>query len=329
MIIAQNNKGFTLIELMISLVLSLIIIAAAGTIYLSGGKTYRVSEELERLQENGRYAIDRIARDIRMIGFTGCNSRSLEIKTTVMAVNFTAQDFLSNPIVGTENHSGELNSLKLQPGSDSLRVSSAAPSTAQLVGNYEPNNANIKIGSNPDNVNKGDLVMLSDCEEAHVFEVTNVTGNNNSNINVTHSGPGNSPNKIDRTYREDATLMKFASNNYFNAINPAGNPALYISDVYGNTSELVDRVQSLQFLYGESTDGNDTVDAYVVASAVTNWARVYSIRVLMLLESLDDALLDESVPISFNGTTMNTGDNADRKIRLVFSTTIAIRNRLP
>lgn len=328
MIISNKNKGFTLIELMISLVMSLIIIAAAGYIYVSGGKTYRLSEELQRLQENGRYAIDRISQDLRMIGYTGCNSRAQNVKTTLMVVSQKGNAFWEKPVIAEDNKSGTVSSLTLQNGSDYLTVSGASPATAQLIGNYDPSSHTMKLSSNPDAIGAADIAIISDCEEAHIFQTIDVvSAGARFDMQVDPSAAVNSP-EIKRVYKENASISSYFSNTYFNAKNPEGHPALYVSDIKGNTTELVDRVASLQYLFGESTDGNDSVDRYVVASAVTNWDRVYSIRVNLLLESLEDHLLDEPVSISFNGNTINSGTGADKKLRIAMSSTVAIRNKI-
>ena len=65
----QKQHGLTLIELMIALVISLIILVGLITIYQSSNRANRTSEGLVRVQENGRFAIDFLIRDLRMAGF--------------------------------------------------------------------------------------------------------------------------------------------------------------------------------------------------------------------------------------------------------------------
>ena len=67
----MNNKakGFTLIELMISLVLGSVILGAVLYIFLSNSQTYRMNEAQSRVQENGRFALELLTREIRHAGF--------------------------------------------------------------------------------------------------------------------------------------------------------------------------------------------------------------------------------------------------------------------
>ena len=64
-----QSKGFTLIELMIGLALGSIILGAVLYTFLSNSQTYRLNEAQSRVQENGRFALDFLTREIRHAGF--------------------------------------------------------------------------------------------------------------------------------------------------------------------------------------------------------------------------------------------------------------------
>ena len=69
----KKNRGVTLIELMIAMVISTIVLLGVATVYSSTKRSYKVQEEMGRLQENARYAFNVMARDIRGAGYVGCN----------------------------------------------------------------------------------------------------------------------------------------------------------------------------------------------------------------------------------------------------------------
>lgn len=71
---SRRVYGFTLIELMISLTLGLLVLAAISTILVGTGKANREQMALARLQENGRFALSRISADLRMAGAQYCSS---------------------------------------------------------------------------------------------------------------------------------------------------------------------------------------------------------------------------------------------------------------
>jgi type IV pilus assembly protein PilW len=68
-------SGFSLVELMIALVLGLVVIGAAVSIFLSNQQTFRTTENLARLQENARFAFESMAREVREAGGTPCGTK--------------------------------------------------------------------------------------------------------------------------------------------------------------------------------------------------------------------------------------------------------------
>ena len=56
-----RQHGFTLIEIMIALVLGAFLIGGVLQIFLSSKQTYRMQDNLSRIQENGRFAMEFIS----------------------------------------------------------------------------------------------------------------------------------------------------------------------------------------------------------------------------------------------------------------------------
>jgi type IV pilus assembly protein PilW len=97
-------------------------------------------------------------------------------------------------------------------------------------------------------------------------------------------------------------------------------------DTNGQNNGLIEGIEDMQILYGVDTDTDGTANYYVSANNVANMAQVISIRISLLAATLDDNLADQPLTYSYNGV-MTTA--ADRRIRRVFNTTVAVRNRLP
>ena len=66
--ILRNRKGFTLLELLVAMGLSVIIMAAVYSTYYSQQKSYIVQEQLAAMEQNLRAAMFYMERDIRMAG---------------------------------------------------------------------------------------------------------------------------------------------------------------------------------------------------------------------------------------------------------------------
>jgi type IV pilus assembly protein PilW len=69
---SKRMSGVTLVELMVALALGLAIVAAVGYIYVAGNQGYRVQDEQSRMQEDARFIIETMSRDIKMAGLFGC-----------------------------------------------------------------------------------------------------------------------------------------------------------------------------------------------------------------------------------------------------------------
>lgn len=66
------QAGLSLVELMIALAIGTLLIFGVVQVFAASRAAYQLSEGLARVQENGRFAIDFLQRDIRMAGHFGC-----------------------------------------------------------------------------------------------------------------------------------------------------------------------------------------------------------------------------------------------------------------
>ena len=223
--INKKQQGMTIIEIMIALAIGAFLIAGVMQVYLGSRQSFRMLDSLSRMQENGRFAMEFISRDIRLAGFRECWTGSIP-----------------TPINGTNN----------------------------------------------DGLNNSDSITIQMSTSACPVVVLPIT--------------------------------------YTIANGEGGLPALFQNNGATNP-ELIEGIQDMQFLYGADTNGDNTPDYYVPAgTAGLLMNQVISIRVGLLLVSINDNIAAQPIPYTFNGVTTTP---ADRRLRRVFSTTVAIRNLLP
>lgn len=65
------QSGFTLVELMIGVTVGLFLTAGILGLFVSNKRVYTDTERFARLQENGRFAIDFLSYDLRLVNFWG------------------------------------------------------------------------------------------------------------------------------------------------------------------------------------------------------------------------------------------------------------------
>ncbi|NID15471.1 PilW family protein [Luteibacter yeojuensis] len=94
---SRRVRGVTLVELMVALVLGLIVAGGIVTVFLSTSSSNRAQTQLARLQEEGRFAVTRIASDLKMAGAQYCSGTSGV--ATVADKSGVALDSLRSPTV--------------------------------------------------------------------------------------------------------------------------------------------------------------------------------------------------------------------------------------
>lgn len=66
----KKQSGLTLVEIIVSMTISLLLLAGVFQIYRSSQNSYNLQSGVARLQENARYALDIMARNIGQAGYT-------------------------------------------------------------------------------------------------------------------------------------------------------------------------------------------------------------------------------------------------------------------
>ena len=89
-------------------------------------------------------------------------------------------------------------------------------------------------------------------------------------------------------------------------------------------------MQALQISYGEDTDDDRVADVYRSANTVANWNNIISVNLSMLIRS--EAVRHEYDPKTYACSPplwveRCSGPYNDRRQRMMFTTTVALRNR--
>jgi prepilin-type N-terminal cleavage/methylation domain-containing protein len=96
----KTNAGFTLIEVLVAMVVTMIIMAGAYSAFLSQQKSTVVQTNVSDIQQNLRAAMDFLARDIRMAGYAGPTNEGTD---DFGFVDVRFSDFSGNPNSGSKD----------------------------------------------------------------------------------------------------------------------------------------------------------------------------------------------------------------------------------
>lgn len=243
----SSQSGFTLVELMISMTIGLFLSAGMVALLIGNKQSYRDSEGVARVQENGRFAIEYLANNVRQAGL---------------------QNF-----VGT---------MATWPPSDYLQGWAGATSA--------PSGANLTVG------------VSGYVKNTDLFRVTYYDTNLTSVVHYTYyiSNTSGLPG-----LREQKTVVSTSKT---------------------TNEELLESVYDMQVRYGIDSNNDQDIDSYV--NAASNWDQVIAVKIDLLIGSNENNLVDAvmSLPFEKNDGTFFTATN--RRIYQMFSTTVALRNRL-
>ncbi|HHH35268.1 MAG TPA: prepilin-type N-terminal cleavage/methylation domain-containing protein [Gammaproteobacteria bacterium] len=333
------QEGMTLVEVLVALTVSLVLLTGVIQIMLSSKQTYRIQEGTARLQENGRFAAQFLADELRMTGFSGCSSGLTPNNiadldgdgTPDNYYNFTADglqgfEYADLPIVLTAAES--LTPADVLNNTDVVVMMYGSTNEyVQLDGNLAAMNANIQL--TPTNMfAPNDILMISDCTNADIFAATNVA-NGLATTTIAHAAATNTDVNLSKAYRSDAVVMSFVKSAYYVGTNAAGVPALFRKRMVGanvQTEELVEGVENLQILYGEDTDGDNIANRYANADNVADFSNVVSVRFAMLVRTPEEVSTElDTKTYTLLDTVVDPVD--DRRLRRIFSITVNLRNR--
>ena len=329
-------RGLTLVELMVAMVIGLLLIGGTISLFITTQQTYRTQEALSRVQESGRFAIERIARDAREAGHRGCPG--FNINNLLNSADPGFDPSVHDSIQAFSEPSATLPSGHVR--GDVLTINRMRPTGRDLVaaGNGSGNVPPIVLDGGEAGVPMGTIVMVVD-ETGNLCERFQHNANENAaNLSRSQSpgGPGNLPPAA-ADYTEfvgPIELLIFSSTTFFVG-ESTGDPnrtSLFRQDVAAgaNPREIAEGVYDMKIEYGLDNTGDGRVDGgYVAASDMSggDWANAAAIRVHLLVNNgAEDNVVDQPrTNLYFGGTLF---DAPDRRLYQTFTTTIAARNRL-
>jgi type IV pilus assembly protein PilW len=338
-----QQKGLSLIELMISIVIALIILVGVVQVVVSSKRTYVDNQEISYIQDNTRFVVDLIAKDLRLAGYRGCAKES-----TPTALTFKLEDAVKYLLAsddGTPSQIGfqpltgfESAEAKTKPGlasvinnTDVIFVRRGGAESEITLSDHNAGTNTLTTFANH-GFTKGTPLMLVDakCMNVGIFPASDVTA-----TTVKHETIGSSctsrirgevncnkiPSAGSNEYLIGSKLMPYVSHAYF--ISPSTlltNPDMpslkRISLRVDNagalqtfTEEIAQGVSDMQVLYGIQ---QGTTVNYKSADAVAaaDWQNISVVKIDFTFRSLAS---------NANGTPAFASKSV--------STTVQLRNR--
>lgn len=355
-LIKKRTSGFSIVELMVAILIGLIILAGVIQVVITSKTTFLGQEEMSFIQENARYAMDVIGKDIQGAGYRGCAGQSAVI-ALVADGNASADQFL-----GIESLRGYLNETDAPTAySGNLAgVSGGSKSESVLIRSFTGESRLLQshsgqtltfLGPRSHGFQEGDYVgmVAEDCRRVAVFRVASRTNTAVTYTAAVNHGMSTIKPSLDaniicpntncvagysQNYNPGSVAMNFSANAYYIGDStvlpglPALKRATLVRSAAGSSGqgtviseEIALGVEDIHFRYGVRNGSNTR---YVLASEVADWAQVFAVEVSMMMRSQSPSLANpESKTLGNSGRTYN-----DKYMRQVVTSIYRIRNRI-
>lgn len=326
----RHCQGFSIVELMVALVISLVLMSGISQIFLSSKKSFIIQDSLGRQQENGRFIIDALTQDLRRAGFLG----GMGINTVLGTEGEVADDgtcptadnswgrMLENRIFGLNDSNTSYVSSSTYaciPDTDYLRGDI-------LVVRYQ---APWTIGGMTTPTLEDDrLYLRSSLVTAKLFKGKDNAVASNALTSVT----GSTAQLVARAYYIGTSSSSDCGGGSVSI------PTLYRESLDDNGRPVAEAVaygiENLQVRYGVDADDDGAVDRYFNAgdtdlNEASEWQSVIAAQVSILVRSEcpESGFDTTGTSYTMGDVTYNPGDTAGRGYRRqLYQTTVKLRN---
>jgi len=316
----RQQDGFTLIEMMIAMVLGLMVIAGVVTLFSQSQRSFKVDRNIAGMQDEARFALHEIARDLRMAGFVSepLNPASVFFDPGLAIGADCGIVGQPNWIYGLNDAgTGDINTVT---SVDNATGATAAASFSCIApGELEINTDVIgikRVSGNP--------LGLADLQAGMVY----VRSNGTFGRMYTDPAPPGVPAPFnDWEYRPHIYYIRDFANVAGDGIPslcrktlaPGAPPAMV-------TECIAQGIEDLQVEFGLDPDGDGTVNRYAPNPTLVELQDVISARVYILARTAewDSGYTDQRTYAVSNAPAYTPNDNFHRRM---YQMTVPMRNR--
>ena len=310
----QNQRGASLVETMVALVVGLAITSAALSNYMGNRTAYKQIEGLARLQETARIAAALLESDIRQADGSLCR-RNLPFTNATANNNWWAQPASGVQGFDSTVADGRASGISRQAGTDSITVWSAnANRVVQVRAAASAGNGTTFTVDTVANLAAGSLAAVCNYDTEVLFTVSAASGTTVSTSSAVNGfGPGSLITALEANHwyiGQKTAISNGSLNNLALRRTTLGSNGSTTSD------EMVENVSDMQITYlAGDVNGRPTAASYVDATQNINWSQVLAARITLTLRS------PEAIAVGAAGAA----SAATYQVPI----TAAIRSRLP
>ncbi len=334
--LSRRASGFSLVEMMVAITVSMILMAGIIQLLVSNKQAYRLQDGFSRLNENARFAMREITEKLHMGGhWGGVTASALSTNAGLPAVvtnDCTQADWEAFGAAGIEGYEG----IAASPMETCIPDANYVPNSDVVVVRYADPASVPSAQATSAPLDADIYVRAAVGRRAEIVQGSAIGGLGD----LYDAGDPDGPGMYNYPYRIFAYFVRACSvpgtDGVCNTGDDAGDGIPTLARLSLNGAELiqegvVEGVEQLQITYGVNTDGDveGTADRYVTADNVADWNDVVSVRLGLLVRNPEiDVGADDAGVYRMPGGFNYTPAPADGVYaRQLFTRVIQIRNR--
>lgn len=178
-------------------------------------------------------------------------------------------------------------------------------------------------------------IMLRDLRDAGFQNLLPVDSSRDSSITAVQGFQAVAPLPANVVAAVTSEILSIPAN----AANSGGGVVYYVAPdaggqraLFRNANAVVEGVENVAFTYGVDTNSDRQPDTYLGVAAVgaSQWSDVVAVRISFLVANNDAGVVEQAqaAPVPFNAAPY-TVTTTDRRLYQVYTTTVALRNKMP
>jgi len=321
------QKGMTLPELMIGLLLGVLILMGLTSLFVQSKRSFKQDELVARMQEDARFAMGELRHDIGMAGFWA-NLLDGGVISETGTVKASADDLYTYTRALTLLDNGTDADTLLGQSLDDMVASTDAIAMAKVAGVAAATGVADDTGSTTDpNVKAAKDDLLADGKEVVYLQTNGVVG-------VMMTADDAPEAAADTTVPAEFSYWAYDPEIYWvrnYAVDPKdGIPTLcrkYLLKGVITTEAVAQGVEDMQVEYGIDLSGDGYADRYIRDPSTDDMDKVISARIYLLMRSVEEDLnYNNNHTYDFSNSEIADGLVGGHYYRRIFSTTVKIRN---
>ncbi|MGB5441901.1 MAG: PilW family protein [Gammaproteobacteria bacterium] len=305
----KRCSGFTLVELMIALLISMLLTGAVIYLFVGSNKSYKELSRSARMQEDASFALHILKQELTLVNFFGSvRQYSIALDGSLGAVSSdcsgdaAAYDFTNSLLATQSDGTGKAYGC----------ISDALPATTVLVVKH--------TGAMP--------LATGSVESSKTYLLAN------HEVGVLYDGADTPPTGA----VPDGRAWEYQAHAYYIQDQGSGNPPSLSRKALSwnggamamQTQTLITGVEEMRLLFGVDSDADGNLDSFLDAATINSsttydWDDVVAVQIYLLVRT------DEEDHTYTDARTYNLGTGSpvtrgDKFHRTVINTTVSLRN---